>query len=192
MRTICFVGVEGVGKSWTTKFVSNYFQTHFAIEYGDFYCKHVLKGYFRDGTFLTTKADFKKIVLQQRQIWAETIAKSHKKQFCFFDTDHVYTKYFAHKQFGNWDWIDQYIQNQPIDLFIFLKSEQTVVKKNNLITAQTVQKETDVLLKHYQAWVPAHKLIVIDCNHYQKRQSLVVATIKKYLHQNNVLTDVSS
>ena len=184
MLKICLVGVEGVGKTWLTKFLAQHFQTHFAIEYGDFYCKNVLNGYMDSGIFLTTKDDFIKIVHGQRQLWTETITKSQKQGFCFFDTDHVYTKYFIDKQFANWNWVDQYIKVQPIDLFIFLKSDQVFIRSQNLITKQTIVRETTLLLQYYRKWVTSEKLIVVETNDYSKRHHEVATIVQKYLTKN--------
>ena len=186
MYTICFVGVEGVGKTWVTQFFAKHFQTYFAIEYGNFYCQTILQGYFRSGTFLTKKDDFVKIVKQQQQIWMETINRSQKLGFCFFDTDLIYTKYFIDKQFKNWNWIDSFLQKQPIDLFIFLKSDQVVIKKDSLITSDTITQETEALLTYYRKWVPPSKLIIIESNDYSQRQFLIKEVIQKHLQRHDL------
>ena len=180
---ICFVGIEGVGKTWTTQFFAKKFNTHFAMEYGNFYCQEKLGGYFQSNQFLTTKPDFKRIVQGQRKIWKEVIFKSLQQGFCFFDTDHIYTKYFIEKQFSNWIWIDKYIQQQPIDLFIFLKSSQIVKKKQNLIQEGKINEETQILLNYYQFFV-SDKLVVVETNDYQEREKKVFQVIQDFLIKN--------
>lgn len=66
--SICLVGIEGVGKTQAVNFLTKHFQVASALEYGDFYCRTVLQGYCQNGVFLTTQADFIKIVQKQRQL----------------------------------------------------------------------------------------------------------------------------
>ncbi len=181
MLKIAFVGIEGSGKTWLTNFFAQKYNTSYTHEYGNWYCENILNGYFKNNRFLTTKSDYVKIVDGQIKNNNEVLKKANK--VCFFDSDYIFTKYFIDKQYVNWNWIDMFIHEQKINVFIFLEIEEIIIKKKSFVEEDTIQEEANLLLDYYQKLTKT-KLIVVHSMDYEEQQYKVEKIVTKLLEKN--------
>lgn len=177
MINISLVGCEGAGKTTLIKKVSKYFDEFFSIEFGKWYCINKLKdGYIKNNKILTTKKDFENIVEGQKEI--DKKIKKKTKIFFLKDTDFIFTKYFYIKQFNDSEWLDEEINNQNIDLYIFLKNKNIFYRKNTIININNKEEETKKLLKMYKSFY-SDKLLIIEYLNKESAFNKIINVLNK-------------
>lgn len=119
VKRIAIMGPESVGKSTMTKYLSNYFQTNFVVEYGRMV-------YESNGNKIELR-DFIPISKGRQEIEDWIIKSSNKLLFC--DTEDITTYIFSKMYFPNEyqtiePWLLDQINSKPVyDLYILLKPD---------------------------------------------------------------------
>lgn len=119
VKRIAIMGPESVGKSTMTKFLANYFQTNFVVEYGRMV-------YESNGNKIELR-DFIPISKGRQEIEDWIIKSSNKLLFC--DTEDITTYIFSKMYFPNEyqtiePWLLEQVNSKPVyDLYILLKPD---------------------------------------------------------------------
>lgn len=120
IKKISLIGAQSTGKTTLAKYLANYYETEWVLEYArDYFTKHPKEFEY---------SDVELIIKKQIQLENEALRKSNKYLFC--DTDILTTIVWSDIFFNTVSEKSvEFIKNNPHDLYLLLENDLKFVKE---------------------------------------------------------------
>lgn len=175
-KKVAIIGTESCGKTTLAKLLANLYQTVYVEEYG-----RTLSEELGRGDSILTEEHYKEIVYGNK--FYEYRAFRNVNKIMFVDTEAIVTQYYAKLYNGvEYDFVENVIENQNYDLYIYLEPDIAWVDDGmRTFGEQSLREKNSKILKEMlrQRDIP---FVIVRGNHEQRLEESMQLINKELLH----------